>query len=445
MRLVRFAAPLAGLIPALIGACKCAGAKRVPPATVATSSATPLARAATDGGPRWVSDAPIFSAPIGATRVGHVDVVAGLVVAEGTVRVTGLTDGATAWTVDALRDVGWAPDAELRLQPVADGVTLMWRGLRGGKPARTLVLLGPTGQPRGEPLEIGSTFCCTEDGLAWIGSRKSGPTRVYARRWSDPEAREVLTLSPDREPALVCGDHAVIVLGDGDDDLTASMFAPGDPVAGASTVASRDSDFTDDEREHDAYSIGDDLGLVRVGASGTVAMREVSRGGSSGPWRRIKRALSPDDDIVTVDGDNTATLLVVTHESEGACAEPGLASESVRAIRVDRKTGEESVLELASADCDHSRGPFWIALAPGGPVVVWVERRTSSPPRSAPIARLAYRVLDPEGMRVGAIEQPADAFVGGGCDERDCSAAALVREPGDDGTHPAVIRVFSYP
>jgi hypothetical protein len=268
---------------------------------------------------------------------------------------------------------------------------------------------------------------------------------VSARRWSDADVHEVLTLSPDREPSLVCGDHAVVVLGDGDDDLTVSTFVPGDAAATSPVVASRDADFTDDEREHDAYSIGDDLGLVRVGASGTVAMREVPRGGAPGAWRRLKHGLSADDDIVTVDGDNTATFLVVTNETDGACAEPGLTSESVRAIRVDRKTGEESQVELDSASCDRSRGPFWFAPAPGGPVVVWVERRTSTPPKSAAISRLAFRTLRPDGVRVGGIEQPADAFVSGGCDERDCSAAALVREPGSDGMHPAVIRVFSYP
>src|SRR5208283_174791 len=107
----------------------------------------------------------------------------------------------------------------------------------------------------------------------------------------------------------------------------------------------------DDEREHDAYSIGDDLGLVRVGASGAVALRELPRGGAPGPWRKLKQALATDDDVVTVDGDATATLIVVTHDAEDACAEGGVASDSVRAIRVDRKTGEESIVALAPADC----------------------------------------------------------------------------------------------
>jgi hypothetical protein len=387
----------------------------------------------------------VFSVPIGAARVGGVDVVAGLVAAEGTVRAIGLAGGAVVWSADALRGVAWTPDAELRLQPAVDGVAVFWKGLRDGKPVRTLVLLGPRGEPRGAPVEIGATFCSTAEGLAWIGAHTTGQTHVQARRWADPEARDVVVLPPDRDPALVCGDHDVVVLGDGDDDLTASVFVPGDAAARSSSVAMRDNDFADEEREHDAYSIGDDLGLVRVGVSGAVAIRELPRSGAPGPWRKLKRRLSGDDDVVTVDGDATATFIVVTHEAEAACAEAGATAESVRAIRVERKTGEESLVELAPADCDSSRGPFWITSPPSGPVVAWVERRTTLPPKAAPIAGLAFRVLRSDGVSAGRIEQQADAFVEGGCDERGCSVAALVRKPGSDGMRPGPIRVFGYP
>src|SRR5580692_2622846 len=43
----------------------------------------------------------VFSAPIAAVRVNRELVVAGLVAAEGVVRVMGLRDGRTAWMVDA--------------------------------------------------------------------------------------------------------------------------------------------------------------------------------------------------------------------------------------------------------------------------------------------------------------------------------------------------------
>jgi hypothetical protein len=427
----------------LVG-CRC-GVKHASPSTDAALGASSAASAVTDAEMRSASAAAVFSAPIGAARVGRVDVVAGLVAAEGAVRVMGLADAGTLWIADALRGVAWAPDAELRLQPAADGVAVFWRGLRDRKPVRVLVLLGPQGEPRGEPIEVGATFCGNLDGLAWIGPHTTGPTRVKARRWSESEARDVAVVPSDRDPALVCGDHDVVVLGDGDDDLTASAFVPGDAAARPPIVALRDTDFADEQREHDAYSIGDDLGLVRVGVSGGVAMRDVPRGAVPGPWRRLKHTLAADDDVVTVDGDAAATILVVTHETDSGCAGVGSTSESVRAVRVDRKTGEESLLELASADCDRVRGPFWIAAAPGGPVVAWVERRTTLPSKSAPIAGVAFRVLRTDGVRAGTIEQQADAFVGGGCDDRACSVAALVREPGSDGMRPAPIRVFGYP
>lgn len=444
MRLARLAAPLPCLVPALLGGCKC-GSKHAPTSTHDTPSAASVASTVPDGGGQWISEASVFSAPIGATRVGRADVVAGLVAAEGVVRAIALADGGTVWTADALHGVAWAPDAELRLQPAGEGVAVLWRGLRDGKPVRTLVLLGPRGEPRGEPIEVGATFCGTTDGLAWISPHTTGPTRVRARQWSEPEARDVATVPPDRDPSLVCGDHDVVVLGDGDDDLTASTFVPGDTAAGPPIVALRDTDFADEQREHDSYSIGDDLGLVRVGASGAIAMREVSRGGAPGPWRRLKHRLSADDDVVTVDGDAVATLLVVTHEDDNACAGIGSTSESVRAIRVDRKTGEESLLELAPADCDRSRGPFWIAAAPGAPVVAWVERRTTLPPKAAAIVGVAFRVLGADGVRAGQIDQQADAFVNAGCDGRGCSVAALLREPDSEGMRPAPIGVFGYP
>ncbi|HXN30213.1 MAG TPA: hypothetical protein VN894_00065 [Polyangiaceae bacterium] len=439
MRLARLAVPLPCLVPALLAGCT-SGAKHVPvwKGEAGATSAGADARA-------LPTSAPVFSAPIGAARIGRIDVVAGLVVAEGIVRAAGFAGGAIVWTADALRGVAWTPDAEIRLQPASGGVAVFWKGLRDGKPVRTLVLLGPRGEPRGEPIEIGAAFCGTTEGLAWIAPRAAGPTRVRARRGSEPEARDVVTLAPDRDPALVCGDHGVIVLGDGDDDLTASMFVPGDASAHASAVAMRDTDFADDEREHDAYSIGDDLGLVRVGASGAVAMREVLRGGAPGPWRKLKHVLSTDDDVVTVDGDATSTFIVVTHDADDACTDAGATAESVRAIRVERKTGEESLVELAAGDCDHARGPFWIATGPAGPVVAWVERRTALPPKTAPVDAMAFRVLRAGGVVAGRIEQQADALVDAGCDESGCSVAALVREPGTDGMRPAPIRVFGYP
>ncbi len=402
------------------------------------------------------SDAPsqrseaVFSAPIAATRVGRTRVVAGLVAAEGILRVVGWSDGQPAWTVDAIHDAVWTPDAELRLEPAADGVAVVWRGWRGsrgavgGKPRGTLVLLGPRGELRGEPVTIGASFCATSDGPAWIDAPASGPPHVRARRWSESAARDVQTLSPERAPALLCGDHEAFVLGDGDDDLTSTSFVPGDPAEPRSAIAIRDADFGDDEeREHDTYTNGDDLGIVRVAGSGEVAMREMSRSGLS-PWRRLKHRLSSDDDIVAVDGDGTTTLIVFTHDASDACPRAGSTAESIRALRVDRKTGLDAVVELAPADCDRARGPFWISETDSGPTAAWVERAMKNAQNSAPIAALAFAGFRADAVRAGRVDVNADALVEGGCDGA-CFAAALVRSPDGDGSQPESIVLLGYP
>ena len=199
---------------------------------------------------RLISPA-VFSAPIAAVRVHHQLVVAGLVATEGVIRVMGLRDGLPAWTADVLRGVAWIPDAEVKLQPAGDGVVVSWRGSLGGKTGTSLVVLGPQGELRGEPLSIGAASCTTADGLAWIEPRTRGPARVRARGWADPAPHDVVTVAPDRAPTLSCGDHDGFVLGDGDDDLTATGFSPG-ASAQPPTVAIRDRDFgDDDEREHE--------------------------------------------------------------------------------------------------------------------------------------------------------------------------------------------------
>jgi hypothetical protein len=299
---------------------------------------------------------------------------------------------------------------------------------------------------RGAPSEIGAAFCGTVEGLAWIGQRKGGKASVWARPWVDPDAREILTLPADRDPSLVCGDHEVIVLGDGDDDLTAARFVPGGgPVRERSTVVARSADFADEEREHEAFAVGDELGLVRVGASGSVSERTIPPRGEPGPWRTLHHALSDDDELVAVDGDEAATLIVTTREGRNSCAGIGSTAESVRVIRFDRRSGEESALDLAPADCNRARGPFWVAAAPGGQVVAWVDRQTTVPPKAAAIAGLSFRVVRGDGLRPGQIDQPADGLVDGGCDRGGCLAAALVRRPGSDGMRPAAIHALAYP
>jgi hypothetical protein len=440
--------PLAFVPIAFVAGCTC-GAKQPPPPGE-SASAAPSALASTTprpAGPGAKLDPAVFSAPIAAARSSHQDVVAGLVVADGVVRAMGVVDGKPAWATDVLSGVTWAPDAELHAQATSDGgVALVWRGPRGGKVGRALALIGPHGELRGDPTEVGAAFCATAAGLAWIDPRTSGPTRVLARPLTDAAGHEVLSVSPDRDPALVCGDHVVVVLGDGDDDLTATAFVPGSAPK-PRVVAIRDADFgDDDEREHDAYTLGDDLGLVRVGSSGAVALREVPRDAAPTAWRRLKQTIPPDDDVVAVDGDAESTLIAFTHDADDTCPGIGSTAESVWVLRVDRKAGAESLLDLAPADCDRSPGPFWIAAAaPGGSTVAWVERSTKLLPKAAPIAGVSLRTITAAGTKGRRIELVADAVVDAGCDDRACSIAALVRPPGGDGMQPEAIAVFSYP
>jgi hypothetical protein len=285
------------------------------------------------------------------------------------------------------------------------------------------------------------------DGAAWVGQQAGGSSHVFSRPWSEPAARDVLAVSSEHDPpSLVCGDHAVVILGENDDDLTAAWFVPGDAAPQHPRVVIRDADFGDDEeREHDTYSFGDDLGLVRIGASGSLAFRDVPRDGTPTPWHKVKRPVPADDDVVAVDGDGSAILVVMTHDSEAACPGVGSTAAGIRAIRIDRKTGDDSLLELAPADCAVTPGPFWISDSPQGQIVSWVERRERTSADAPPISSLAYRVVRPDGVRSAKIDQPSDALAEGACDSVGCTVAALVRSPGADAMQPSEIRVLAYP
>ncbi len=276
-------------------------------------------------------------------------------------------------------------------------------------------------------------------------------------RWSEDRRRETSRRSsPDRSPTLLCGDHDAFVLGEGDDDLTATAFSPGEGAARPSLVAIRDRDFgDDDEREHEAFTIGDDLGhRPRRWAAVAMYLREVSNAHAS-PWRRLKRALSEDDDIVAVDGDGASTFVVYTREAADECAGGESPAPIVRALRIDRQTADEATVPLSPADCDSTPGPFWIADAAGAPVVAWTRRRARPAANAAPIDSLVYRVFpartagsEPapgDRPREGHVDVDADALVEAGCDEAGCFAAALMRSPDNDGGRPESIVAVPYP
>jgi hypothetical protein len=387
----------------------------------------------------------VFSAPIAALRIHHQLVVAGLVAAEGVVRVMALTDAQPAWVVDALRGVSWVADADVKLQPAGDGVALVWHGIRGGKTSATLVLLGPNGELRDEPIAIGARWCTTAEGVAWLDPLTSGPVHVRSRAWSQADVHDVVTVAADRAPTLLCGDHDGFLLGEGDDDLTAVAFSPAEGAVRPRVMAIRDRDFgDDDEREHEAFTVGDDLGIVRVGGTGTVYLRQVSHGQAS-PWHRLKHALSEDDDIVAVDGDARSTFLVFTREAPDPCAGSESGALTVRALRIDRQTGDEAVVSLAPGDCDSTPGPFWVDAASGASVIAWSRRRARVASGGAPIDGLVYRVFESDLPWEGRVDVEADALVEGGCDDSVCFGAALARGPGNDGARPEPILALVYP
>jgi hypothetical protein len=426
-----------------------AGVDAAASSSVETRANIPTARA-------WRT-APVFSAPIAAARSAHVSVVAGLVAAQQVIRVMGLSDGRATWTTDIIPGAKWSAGAELGIQRAADGVSVVWRDGLGAAGAGTLVFIGANGQVRGAPIVIGAAACTTADGLAWVEPRgvppaPAHPVRVLVRSWAEPGPREVMTLSPDRSPTLVCGARSAFVLGDGDDDLTVDVFVPGNPSARRPTLVLRDSDFADEEREHEAFTVGDELDIVRIGVTGAVATRTVAGDQEPTPWRKLKHVLSDDDDLVAVDGEPSRTLLVFTRDTDTACPTAESGGQRVRALDVPRGSrsgGADRLVDLAPPDCEGQRGPFWIpaGLSAGrGPVVAWVERGASPGEKAAPpVSGLAYRVVGVDGVRVGRIPLAADAVVDGDCDETACFAAALLREPGSDGMSPGAMGVVTYP
>lgn len=395
---------------------------------------------------RFASSAPIFSAPIAALRVRDATVVAGLVAAAGIVRVTALNDDGSSWTSDALSGVAWSPDAEVQLEHARDGLALVWRGGKGEKRAGRLVLLGPDGTLRGVAREVAAQWCTTGERVAWIAPNSRGPIHVLSRTWSDDTPREAVLDTSDKTAALVCGDHDVFVLGESDDGLTSTTFDPDTGVPSAPTVVIRDSDLGGDEVEHRVYVSGDTLEIVRIASSGSIAARDVRRVGSPSPWRKLKYALSPDDDVVAVDGDENTMVVVFTRPAEGTCPAMASTAERVEALWVDRTAAVETLFELAPADCQRTFGPFWTAQPTRRPpMIAWVERPIDPAPGAPSIAAVAYRTTLAEGVRTGRLEVAADAIADAGCDETECFVAALVRGPDGDATKPLSIAVLGYP
>jgi hypothetical protein len=367
--------------------------------------------------------------------------VAGTVASRGVVAVTQLADdGATRWTVDVLSGVEGGGDAELRAFPGGDGVVVVYRGRRRGQSVTQAVSVNSMGGIVGSELAVGGATCATDTALAWIDGSKSEGARVSSLEWGQTTPVPVLTIPSEREPTLVCASHRLFALGEGDQDMTVAVGGAG---AAPPRVVLRDRDFSDEEREHDTFAVDDTLGIVRVGTSGAIAIREVTAE-RRGSWRRLTTRLTEADDLVAVDADADAFTAIFTREDTGSC--DGSAASTVRALRASRSGTAEETIDLSSGECGRDVGPFWTGAPAGSFAVAWVERSPMGVPSAPPIVGLVYRVFTHAGL--GALRRvalPSDEMVDAGCDADRCYAVALVRAPGTDPTQPELVQSIAYP
>ena len=409
-----------------------------------------------------------LSAPIAAARGEGGDVVvAGLDVPARAIRVQRISpkDEVTADRT-IFEGVKWSSESELRVVPAAGGVAVTWRGLRGGKLVRQLLILGSDLASKGDVIDVAAASCATRDAL-WFTDGK----RVHGRPWTGRPTRS--DLPRDKDAALVCGQHRAFALLDEDDGTSLLVLGGGDAAneldAGKSTAAGKgadagkiavsagaipllkESDFgEDDQRERAEYTVGDDLGVVRLAVSGAVAMREV-RAGTPGPLRRLKTTIPRDDDVVAVDASPRAVVVVFTEDvGEGCSGEGGTTpSTRIKALRVDRISFEESIVELSPGMCGREVGPFFTGALGDAVSVAWVERVPIAGQARAPVDGLAHRLVVPAGPLGDLVrsDQPADALVDAGCfsgPDRGCYAVALARKAGMDAMVPGVARVIRY-
>ncbi len=387
-----------------------------------------------------------FSLPIAAARLksGTV-VVAGLVVSRGAIAVRSIgADRAILWTVDALSGISAGPNVELHVFPTGTGAAVVYRGRRGERPVTLAVFVDATGRVSAPAFEAGPGACATDGALAWIDRPSGGAAHVVGLPWERSVPVELLGVPADRDPAIFCGSKTVFAFGEGEQDTTVATqaaIAPAEPRGRAKTVM-RDRDFSDEERQHDTFVVDDTLGIVRLGQSGSVSVREV--GSEISPWRRLGTKLGEADDIVAVDGDSEVTSVVYTHDDGGLCDGP--SAPSVHTLRAPRSSSPEASLELAPAACDAELGPFWTGSVGQGFVVAWVERAAVRPKDAPPISGYAYRTITSAGLReLHRVPRPSDEMVDAGCDKDRCYIVSLVRPPEVTEWRPEPVEVLVYP
>ncbi len=406
-----------------------------------------------------------LSAPIAAVRVDGGDVVvAGLDVPAKAIRVQriGANDEVKSerTVLDGLK---WSSDADVKLVAAGKGAGITWRGLRNGKLVRQFVVLGPDLAPQGAPIDVTAASCATQDAVWFTDGKKA-----FSRPWTGASSKT--TIPGEADVSLVCGMHRAYAVLDEDDgasfvalgggaggdagvDAGAGAGADaGAPARGKTRLFEESAFGEDDQRERAEYTVGDDLGVVRLATSGALAVREV-RGGAPGPIRKLHTTLPKDADVVFVDASPRIIVVVYTDDATDACgdagagAPTGAAATKVSALRIDRTGDAEDTIELAPGTCGREVGPFFTGAIGDGISVAWVERVPVVGQSRAPIAGLAHRLVPAQGAAppLARVEQPADALVDAGCDGTRCFAVALARKTGMDAMVPGIARVLRYP
>lgn len=435
------------------GACTCSKANDSASDASTASSANPTgAGEAAAGDTSAVAEPGGLSAPIAAARSDNGDVVvAGLDVPAKAIRVQRINakDEVVADRI-VFDDLKWSSESELKMAPANGGVAITWRGLRGGKLVRQMLVLGSDLAPKGTPHDVAAASCATREAI-WFSDGK----RAHARPWIGKETR--VELPKEKDAVLVCAAARAFALLDEEDGTSVILLGGGD--AGASTGDAghgsapisllEEKQFgDDDQRERAEYTAGDDLGVVRLATSGALTLREV-RAGAPGPVHKLKTIIPRDDDVVATDASSKIALIVFTEDASEKCSGEGgvtTASTKVKALRVDRATFEESVVDISPGGCGRELGPFFTSALGDAVSVAWVERIPVAGKPRAPIAGLAHRRVPSAGVPADLIriDQPADALVDAACDGNRCYAVALARHAGMDAMVPGLARVLRY-
>jgi hypothetical protein len=430
---------VAGVAASATG-CRCGRGADGDGANPASSGEPPIVETApaSEGG----ANGGFFSAPIAAAHTNGGDVlVAALDVPAKAIHLVriGSSDEIRAHGT-AFDDVKWSSEADLKvIASSGGGGAVTWRGLRAGKLGRALVTVAPDLTRKGAPVDVSGPSCATRDALWFTDGR-----RAHAKSWAG--ASVDVDLPKDKEASLLCGFTRAWAFLDEDEGTSFLTLGAVDAGTRAPTVTLiRESDFGDDEqRERSEYAIGDDVGVVRLGASGALAYREV-KDGVVGPLKKAHTKIPHDDDVVAVDASPKALVIVFTQDASSSCPD-GQASTKVSAVRIDRGSGEESSVDLSTGMCSREVGPFFTGPVGDGVSVAWVERLPTAGKAKAPIVALAHAFVPANGgaQAVKRIEVAADALVDAGCDAERCYAAALERKAGTDGMAPGPIRVLRY-